>query len=176
MRRSRLAGRGRTTGNRVTMEVVREFESLLLRQQCMESVRHRSDVIPCIFFCKDIPASGPGASEIEIKEKARRRITGTCFSGSGIGIRTPTNRVRVCRATFTQFRFSNKEIIANGTVFVKMFLHFFRLSKSKAPAGAATEIRGAVQDPEQVRAASKHLYIITYLWYTSKWNNCILHT
>ena len=27
------------------------------------------------------------------------------FFGSGIGIRTPTNRVRVCCATFTQFRY-----------------------------------------------------------------------
>ena len=32
MWRSRLAGRGRTTGNRVTDKTVREFESLLLRQ------------------------------------------------------------------------------------------------------------------------------------------------
>ena len=31
---------------------------------------------------------------------------------SGIGIRTPTNRVRVCRATVTQFRFANG-IISN---------------------------------------------------------------
>ena len=31
--RSRLVGRGRTTGNRVTGKTVREFESLLLRQK-----------------------------------------------------------------------------------------------------------------------------------------------
>ena len=35
------------------------------------------------------------------------------FFGSGIGIRTPTNRVRVCCATFTQFR----------------YIYFFYLSK-----------------------------------------------
>ncbi len=33
--------------------------------------------------------------------------------GSGIGIRTPTNRVRVCRATFTQFRYLYMR--SNGT-------------------------------------------------------------
>ena len=34
------------------------------------------------------------------------------FHGWGIGIRTPTNRVRVCRATVTQFpKICNKVII-----------------------------------------------------------------
>ena len=47
--RSRLVGRGRTTGNRVTGKTVREFESLLLRQQkthfCLPTkVRFLNDV------------------------------------------------------------------------------------------------------------------------------------
>ena len=40
----------------------------------------------------------PNASPTMAKE------FGFIVFGSGIGIRTPTNRVRVCRATVTQFR------------------------------------------------------------------------
>ncbi len=42
-----------------------------------------------------------------------------CFF-SGIGIRTPTNRVRVCRATVTQFRCANG-IITNMPRFVNTY-------------------------------------------------------
>ena len=48
---------------------------------------------------------------------------------SGIGIRTPTNRVRVCRATVTQYRFTTIDIIAEVSLFVnslfEIFLSFF---------------------------------------------------
>ena len=37
------------------------------------------------------------------KKHLRKQVL---FSVSGIGIRTPTNRVRVCRATFTQYRYN----------------------------------------------------------------------
>ena len=39
-----------------------------------------------------------------IHNKKTDRQKPICFYGCGIGIRTPTNRVRVCRAAVTQFR------------------------------------------------------------------------
>lgn len=40
--------------------------------------------------------------------------------GWGIGIRTPTNRVRVCRATVTQFpKICNSAIIYQSVLYVK---------------------------------------------------------
>ena len=48
------------------------------------------------------------------------------FYGSRIGIRTPTNRVRVCRATVTQFRISfiTAFIIPKTKAIVNPFLRF----------------------------------------------------
>ena len=43
--------------------------------------------------------------KIPCKPLINKDLQGIFILGSGIGIRTPTNRVRVCRATVTQFRF-----------------------------------------------------------------------
>ena len=48
-------------------------------------------------------ASPPCPSNPFITKQKNHRVVVFCF-GCGIGIRTPTNRVRVCRAAVTQFR------------------------------------------------------------------------
>ena len=46
--------------------------------------------------------------------------------GWGIGIRTPTNRVRVCRATVTQFpKIGNKIIIPDFACLSRIFCKFY---------------------------------------------------
>ena len=49
---------------------------------------------------------------VRIPDSQKKRDTSwVLFSfGCGIGIRTPTNRVRVCRATVTQFRFAVRTV------------------------------------------------------------------
>ena len=65
-------------------------------------------------------------------KQKNHRVVVFCF-GCGIGIRTPTNRVRVCRAAVTQFRsifcaLSRAQVILSSIILnVKCFLIFFRL-------------------------------------------------
>ena len=65
------------------------------------------------------------------KERRATHECGLLFFGSGIGIRTPTYRVRVCCATVTQFRYFNRALftavisISQSTRFVKPFLQIF---------------------------------------------------
>ena len=61
-------------------------------------------------------------------KKCTPQFEGCIFYGSGTRIRTQTYRVRVCCATFTQFRyihFSCLYILAQKYWFVKWFLEFF---------------------------------------------------
>ena len=61
------------------------------------------------------------------KHHHKKRKAPTCWSmpfGWGIGIRTPTNRVRVCRATVTLFPIA-KSIIYVSTANVNTFFRFF---------------------------------------------------
>ncbi len=46
------------------------------------------------------------------------------FYGCGIGIRTPTNRVRVCRATVTQFRNASERMILYQILFFLSILFY----------------------------------------------------
>ena len=82
---------------------------------------------------------------LSIQTKQKQTPDGVCFYfGCRIGIRTPTNRVRVCRATVTQFGNVPRThySIASSPAFVKIFFKkienfpspFFRpVKKSKPP-------------------------------------------
>ncbi len=65
----------------------------------------------------------------EVKSKIDKPLSRFVDFGWGIGIRTPTNRVRVCRATVTQFpKICNKNIIPQiyeKSTSILKFLYFF---------------------------------------------------
>ena len=67
-----------------------------------------------------------------IMKKAVTTKVVTAFIGWGIGIRTPTNRVRVCRATVTLFPNEQEQLYINvfllSRVFYKIFYDFFNYS------------------------------------------------
>ena len=56
------------------------------------------------------------------------------FYGWGIGIRTPTNRVRVCRATVTLFPNEQKQLYINDLHLSSVFYNFFVFMNSAFPS------------------------------------------
>ena len=64
--------------------------------------------------------------------------------GSGIGIRTPTNRVRVCRATVTQFGIAVYSI-PPVFCFVNSFFQFFKsFEKENFPEKRSRSLQGRI--------------------------------
>ncbi len=94
------------------------------------------NVFSCFFI---LPVTLPKLPRQVKSEKSKTPVLTYGSFGCGIGIRTPTNRVRVCRATVTQFRNASERMILYQILFFLSIL-FYDFVK-KFHFGAACEKR-----------------------------------
>ena len=89
----------------------------IIHSQCEWDIRivlfAKNDILYRFLNAQTLAGSNPKP----IHEKIKRQVFDlpSCFYGWGIGIRTPTNRVRVCRATVTLFPNGKRNYISTSS-------------------------------------------------------------